>query len=143
MTKLLSVLSYGFLIFNRYIEGGTDTGLAINATVTDLFGNGQGARDISENVPRVAIVMTDGKSNYDTVLEQADKARARGITLFAIGIGTEIDETELHQIANKPDDKFVFQVNDFDVIENIRSLVSRRACQGTLGLFNTCIFMHN
>ena len=99
--------------------------------VTNLFGDGNGARNREENVPRVGIVMTDGQSG-DSVLEHANNARAEGITLFAIGIGSGIDESELRQIANDPDDTFVFQVNDFDVIENIRSLVSQEACEGML-----------
>ena len=96
--------------------------------VNDLFGDGNGAREASENVPRVGIVMTDGQSSG--VMAPAENARAKGIVLFAIGIGTGINEAELKEIANDPDSKFVFQVHDFDVIENIRSLVSQEACEG-------------
>ena len=119
------------LYISRYRYGSTLTGLAINAMVTNLFGDGNGARNREENVPRVGIVMTDGNSD-DPVLEPANNARAEGITLFAIGIGTGIGESELREIANDPDDRFVFQVNNFDVIENIRSLVGQEACEGML-----------
>ena len=122
---------YGLFLSIRYRTGGTYTGAAINTMVSDLFGNGTGARDSDENVPRVGIVMTDGKSS-DVVSTSADNARAVGITLFAIGIGTGIDQLELQQIGNDPDDKYVFEVNNFDIVENIRSLVSRQACEGTL-----------
>ena len=99
--------------------------------VSYLFARGTGARDSDENVPRVGIVMTDGQSS-DGVITPADNARAEGITLFAIGIGTGINQLELQEIGNDPDDKYVFEVNNFDVVENIRSLISRQACKGML-----------
>ena len=122
-------MNMGFILSIRYRGGGTSTGAAINVMVSDLFGDGTGARDSDENVPRVGIIMTDGKS-YDDVRTPADNARATEITLFAIGIGTGRDQLELRQIGNDPDDRYVFEVNNFDVVENIRSLVSRQACEG-------------
>ena len=69
--------------------------------------------------------MTDGRSG-DRVLGPAEDARAAGITLFAIGIGSGIDESELKEIGNDN----VYLVDDFDVVNNIRSLVSQSACEG-------------
>ena len=109
--------------------GGTWTGKAIDTMVNDLFGEGNGARSKEENVPRVGIVMTDGQSS-DYVMDPANNARSEGIILFAIGIGDAIVESELLEIANDPDERYVFQVNNFNVIDNIRSLVSKEACKG-------------
>lgn len=97
--------------------------------VSDLFGYNSGARSKEENVPRIGIIMTDGQSG-DDVLGPADAAREEGITLYAIGIGTGIKEEELKQIANDPDEKYVVQVNDYTVIDNIRYEISQDTCEG-------------
>ena len=107
--------------------------------VNDLFGEGNGARSKDENVPRVGIVMTDGYST-DYVEDPATNARSEGIILFAIGIGDAVVESELLEIASDPDDRYVFQVNNFDVIDNIRSLVSKEACKGTVMHFASLTF---
>ena len=111
----------------RYNGGGTATGRAISFMISDLFGQVNASRHLNESVPRVGIVMTDGKSG-DIVIGPAEAARAAGITLFAIGIGSGIDESELKEIGNNN----VYLVDDFDVVNNIRSLISQSACEGML-----------
>ena len=110
-------------------SGDTNTGAAITTAVTQLFGDGNGARNQDENVPRIAIVLSDGKSG-DEVSGPAEAARAAGITVFAIGIGGDVDHDELREIANDPDDRYLFEVQDFDVIDNIRSEISQVTCEG-------------
>ena len=136
----LTIISYwnnsiGFWLFSfqkiiSYREGGTQTGKAINSMVSDLFGHNSGARNKEEKVPRIGIVMTDGQSDDGLVLGPADAAREQEITLYAIGIGSGIEEEELNQIANDPDEKYVVYVNDYTVIDNIRYEISQDTCEG-------------
>jgi len=65
--------------------GPTYTGKAIAAAKNMLFGKGSGARPLSAGVPRVVIVITDGKS-HDRVPSAAKALRAMGTTVFAIGV---------------------------------------------------------
>ncbi|XP_072039322.1 uncharacterized protein, partial [Amphiura filiformis] len=115
----------------EYKDGGkTHTGAALNTMVTELFASGKGARNDDDNVPRIAIVLSDGQAQ-DEVQGPADAARAAGITVFAIGIGEEVVHGQLQEIANDPDERYLFEVRDFDVIDNIRSEISQGTCEET------------
>jgi len=63
-------------------EGGTNTGAAIREVVTSGFNESSGLRPLSEGVPRVLIVLTDGQS-YDSVTEPAGLVRKILITILA------------------------------------------------------------
>lgn len=44
------------------------------------------------NVPRIGIVITDGESDYiDKTKVEAAAARQEGITMFAIGVGRNVN----------------------------------------------------
>eukprot|EP00117_Sycon_ciliatum_P029044 scpid48154/ scgid23218/ Collagen alpha-1(XXII) chain len=77
--------------------------------------------------PRIGIVITDGKS-MDNVLPISQLAHNLGITMFAIGVGN-INQQELEEIASDPDEAHVYKVNDFSVIENIRTSIRERTCR--------------
>ena len=53
--------------FFNCISGGTNTGRAINQTALVGFNEGNGARARDEGVPRVLVVLTDGKSGDSVV----------------------------------------------------------------------------
>ncbi|XP_072041413.1 uncharacterized protein [Amphiura filiformis] len=112
----------------RYQNGSlTLTGGAITHMTNILFGPSRGARPRSLNIPRVAVVITDGKA-HDPVLDPANAARDAMITMFAIGV-SDYDQGELNQIANDPDAQFTFTADNFDVISNIRALMRTAACR--------------
>jgi len=54
--------------------GGTRTGAAITEVVTSGFNESSGLRPLSEGVPRVLIVLTDGQSG-DSVIQPAELVR--------------------------------------------------------------------
>lgn len=72
-----------------YRSGGTYTGDAINKTVAKIL-----AANFDKGMGKILIVMTDGKS-FDPVLESANYARANGITTIVIGIGSNLNDTQL------------------------------------------------
>ncbi len=69
------------------------TGIAINNTIAEIqkgsFQNG---------VPTIMAVMTDGIS-YDDVYYSSEYARSFGITMIAIGVGANVNDPQLLQIA--------------------------------------------
>lgn len=108
-----------------YLSGLTNTSDAIMY----LRKYGFTERNARENAIKIGIVLTDGISRDPAATKRESiKCRNDGIKLFAIGIGKDIDKTELKRIANDPDDKYVFHVNSFAALATIRSMVAISAC---------------
>ncbi|XP_040205788.1 collagen alpha-1(XXI) chain-like isoform X2 [Rana temporaria] len=105
-----------------YLGGNTRTGNAIQFAIENLF-----ARSLRP-LTKIAIVLTDGKSQ-DDVKDIAEEARKNKITLFAIGVGSEIEESELRAIANKPSSTYVFYVEDYIGISRIREIMKQKLCE--------------
>uniref|UniRef100_A0A8C2H5K8 Collagen alpha-1(XVI) chain n=1 Tax=Cyprinus carpio TaxID=7962 RepID=A0A8C2H5K8_CYPCA len=114
----------------RYLGGNTKTGDAISFTTNNIFTERAGARPASKGIQKVAILLTDGRSQ-DFVLEPSTAAAAAGIRLFAVGIGEALRE-ELEEIAAEPKSAHVFHVTDFDAIDKIRGRLRRRLCENVL-----------
>ncbi|KAL7984161.1 hypothetical protein Chor_002731 [Crotalus horridus] len=79
-----------------YLATGTMTGLAIQYAMNIAFSESEGARPLRENVPRVIMIVTDGRPQ-DPVAEIAAKTRNSGILIFAIGVG-RVDMNTLKSI---------------------------------------------
>lgn len=110
----------------EYMGGNTRTGTAIKFATEKLFGlSERGPSGIS----RIAVVLTDGKSQ-DEVLKAAEAARKKGVILFAIGVGSETEEVELRDIANKPFSTYVFSVEDYKAISKIIQVIRQKLCEG-------------
>uniref|UniRef100_A0AAZ3SK44 Collagen alpha-1(XXI) chain n=1 Tax=Oncorhynchus tshawytscha TaxID=74940 RepID=A0AAZ3SK44_ONCTS len=111
-----------------YMGGNTRTGTAIQFASDKLF-------NLSERGPkgvaRIAVVLTDGKSQ-DEVKAAAEEARRRGIIIFAIGVGSETEEEELNAIGNKPSSTYVFYVDDYKAISKIRETIRQKLCEETV-----------
>lgn len=104
-----------------YLGGGTNTGLGLDFLLTEHFTAAAGSR-ANHNVPQMAVVITDGRSQDDVVL-QAEKLRRRGIVLYAIGIKAA-DEEQLREIANQN----VYSVSDFSTLQEISLNVVQTLC---------------
>ena len=50
--------------------------------------------------------------------------------MFAIGIGTEINQEELKDIASDPDSNFVFTVDNFATLKTIVDTITTRTFDG-------------
>lgn len=79
-------------------------------------------------ITRIAIVLTDGGS-YDPneTAKEAKLLKDNGVLVLSIGIGTNINQTELRLIASSPAD--VFQVNNFDILNTIIKQVANVTCE--------------
>lgn len=111
----------------NYMGGSSDAAGAIQYMTDKMFGSSSGARG---NVPRIAIVLTDGNSNNDaSTTSAADKARQSNIGLIAVGAGPNLQTYQLNNIADSPDK--VITVSDVNNIDAIIDQVLQKACQST------------
>uniref|UniRef100_A0A1X7VAX4 VWFA domain-containing protein n=1 Tax=Amphimedon queenslandica TaxID=400682 RepID=A0A1X7VAX4_AMPQE len=79
-----------------YTSGGTNTAAAL-----DLLSTAFATARVSEGIPRVAAVFTDGMSNNAAATVQSAQAvHDDGITVFSFGIGTGVSNAELIAIAS-------------------------------------------
>ncbi|XP_065748161.1 matrilin-4 isoform X2 [Phocoena phocoena] len=105
---------------------GTMTGLAIQYAMNVAFSVAEGARPPEARVPRVAVIVTDGRPQ-DRVAEVAAQARARGIEIYAVGV-QRADVASLRAMASPPLDEHVFLVESFDRIQEFGLQFQRRLC---------------
>ncbi|XP_057195961.1 collagen alpha-1(XIV) chain isoform X2 [Triplophysa rosa] len=108
-----------------YKGGNTLTGLALTYILENSFKPESGARS---NVPKIGILVTDGKSQ-DDILPPAESLRDAGVELFAIGV-KNADENELNAIASKPEDTHVYNVADFSIMSTIVDGLTKTVCEG-------------
>uniref|UniRef100_A0A672HL91 Collagen alpha-1(XXI) chain n=1 Tax=Salarias fasciatus TaxID=181472 RepID=A0A672HL91_SALFA len=112
----------------QYMGGNTRTGTAINFATNKLFGLSERG---PSGVSRIAVVLTDGKSQ-DEVVKAAEIARKKGVILFAIGVGSATEGAELRDIANKPSSTYVFSVEDYKAISRIIQVIRQKLCEETV-----------
>ncbi|NXM78095.1 MATN2 protein, partial [Serilophus lunatus] len=109
-----------------HLATGTMTGLALQYAVNIAFSESEGARPLKQNVPRVIMIVTDGRPQ-DPVAEIAAKARNSGILIFAIGVG-RVDMNTLKSIGSEPHEEHVFLVANFSQIETLTSTFQTKLC---------------
>ena len=81
-------------------------------------------------MPNVGVIITDGRSNSprDTWFE-AISARRNNIDLIAVGVGKNIDESELHAIASDPVYKNTLISREFDNLDSLLVKVRESICK--------------
>uniref|UniRef100_A0A3Q1CEN3 VWFA domain-containing protein n=1 Tax=Amphiprion ocellaris TaxID=80972 RepID=A0A3Q1CEN3_AMPOC len=110
----------------KHLASGTMTGLAIQYTMETAFTEEQGARPKSLHIPRIAMIVTDGRPQ-DTVEEIAAETREAGIQIFAIGVG-RVDMNTLKTIGSEPHLEHVHLVANFSQIETLISVFQSKLC---------------
>uniref|UniRef100_A0A674MXT1 Collagen alpha-1(XII) chain n=1 Tax=Takifugu rubripes TaxID=31033 RepID=A0A674MXT1_TAKRU len=106
-----------------YRGGSTNTGKAMKYVKDKIFIASRGAR---QNVPRVMVLITDGKSS-DSFKDAATNLRNIDVEIFAVGVKDAV-RTELEAIANPPADNHVFEVEDFDAFQRISKELTQSIC---------------
>ena len=110
----------------------TYTAAALNALRFDVLSTEAGARPEIMAIPRVAVVVTDGRSNVNSSLTipTAIAVRQADIIVFAVGVGNSINREELDAISSGPN--FVSLLSDFDLMEfqSLQRRLSVEACVG-------------
>ncbi|KAL3070193.1 hypothetical protein niasHT_039386 [Heterodera trifolii] len=110
----------------QYLTGLTRTGAAIQHMVVEGFSERRGARPVQADVSRVAIVITDGRSQ-DNVTEPAKAARHMRVNMFSIGVTDHVLASELEAISGSAQRWFyVDRFKDLDM--RLRSIVQKLTC---------------
>lgn len=120
-----------------HLATGTMTGLAIQYAVNIAFSESEGARPLNQNVPRIIMIVTDGRPQ-DPVAEIAAKARNSGILIFAIGVG-RVDMNTLKSIGSEPHEEHIFLVANFSQIETLTSVFQTKLCGKVFIYWFECI----
>ena len=84
-----------------------------------------GPRHLADNQPAM-ILLTDGRSNpqpVEAAVDRARVARARGVVIFTIGLGEDLDADALLSMASRPE--YAFRVADPATLEAIYRSVAR------------------
>lgn len=108
------------------LSTGTMTGLAIQTALEETFTEQSGARPVAFGIPKVAIIVTDGRPQ-DRVQDVAARARASGVEIYAVGVG-KADIQSLKLMASEPLDDHVFYVETYGVIETLTSKFKESLC---------------
>lgn len=120
----------------RQSQGNTNTAGALHALRRHMFSSAHARTGVA----KVGIVITDGRSdNQHATAKQAAKARAAGIQLFAIGVGSGVDTKELYAIASQPKERHVFEVDTYEALASIRDLLAIETCVGKYGKVNSLV----
>uniref|UniRef100_A0A1I7VU29 Transmembrane matrix receptor MUP-4 n=1 Tax=Loa loa TaxID=7209 RepID=A0A1I7VU29_LOALO len=110
----------------EYLTGLTRTGAAIQHVTDEGFSERRGARPIGNGVPRILIVITDGRSQDDVTIAVRN-ARMKQIQLFAVGVTNHALDSELEVISGST--KRTFHVNAFeDLNARLRSAIQKVTC---------------
>jgi len=120
----------------EYRGGGTRTASALSVVQNGLY------KTSSRNgIPKILIVLTDGKSR-DNVKDPAQRLRDLGVTIYAVGIGSKINEDELKEMATDPDADHVF-TSGFDDLGTIVQAIKNNICQGEDVSFSNSLIIHD
>ena len=114
----------------KHRSGSTNTATALTTLADSMFLPENGGR---MNASRVAIVITDGKShNRNATSVAAKRARDQGIRILTVGVGPEIDGTELDLIASEPKQLNMYKVTSFRKLRTVLDSMVERTCKGNV-----------
>ena len=120
---------------NYRSQGGTQTHHGFNTIYNDFIKRGTraGLRPSSANVPRVVVMLTDGKAEkVETAIESARALKSKGVTVFGLGIGSGIDKAQIEQMVSAPAAKHTFSAKTFDDLKDAVNSVVTQVCSATV-----------
>lgn len=94
----------------RLIGDSTDMDGGLQIGLDELRANGR------QGVPAVMVLVSDGQPNQGDPRPVADAAKAAGIRLLTIGVGTGIDADLMRALASPPADATFFFAEEFDAL---------------------------
>ncbi len=115
-----------------YVGIGTNTSGALDEVRLNGFTEEQGARSNILGVPRIVIVVTDGRSfEPEKTVLAAEWLQNNSVIVYAIGIRFA-DKNELLAIAS--DDRYAITVSEFDqnILSALQVSISKVACEGEM-----------
>ena len=114
-----------------YKFGSTNTADAIRTARKVMLTQSRGAR-VSENIPQILILITDGVSNMyaNETVPEAMAAHEAGIHIYTIGVGLVGFTHEIDQIASPPSNVNRYVVKHFGELKSIEEKFVRQMCLG-------------
>uniref|UniRef100_G1P5G4 VWFA domain-containing protein n=1 Tax=Myotis lucifugus TaxID=59463 RepID=G1P5G4_MYOLU len=113
-----------------YRTGGTNTGAALEFVRTNYLTEAAGSR-AKDTVPQIVILVTDGESN-DEVQEAADRLKEDGVVVYVVGINVQ-DVQELQKMASEPFEKFLFNTENFNILQDVSGGILQSLCSAVEG----------
>lgn len=111
-----------------YRGGYTATALALFQTRLLFASNTTGVRPLSAGVPRVAVLLTDGKSNLYPLGSIPQDLKDSGVVVYSVGIGN-IELDELREISSDPDNLYVYLLESYTDARDFVDLMSATLCE--------------
>ncbi|XP_046547139.1 cartilage matrix protein-like isoform X1 [Haliotis rubra] len=120
--RLLSDINYQ--LSRLYPTGNTMTHLALERTLQWY------KQDSSPDAIKVAVIFTDGKSSskFDT-LASALELQRNNVSIFVVGIGSNIDLQEQMILASDPDSEHMLNVQSFDGLLHYMQYLAAVRCR--------------
>lgn len=113
-----------------YSTGGTNTGSALEFVRANYLAEMNGSR-AKDGVPQIVILVTDGESN-DEVQDAADQLKRDGVFVYVVGINVQ-DVQELQKIASEPFEKFLFNTENFSILQEFAGSLLQALCSAVEG----------
>ena len=105
----------------RYPNQGRLIGKALNFVRHKMFS----APKLRQDVSNYLVLVTTG-SSYDLIRTPAKELRDRNVTIFAVGVGNDYDESELREISG--DDGSLIYGTTFDGLKDLKEELKRKIC---------------
>ncbi len=89
------------------------------------------------NAPTVIVLLTDGLHNYPSILPnsafeaQAQDAKTKGIIIYTIGLGHDVDKNLLRLIAETTEGEFFFAATSDQLLEIYKTIGQKLSFAGT------------
>ena len=137
VTDALSQVEYFSVDVPPGSRRGTNTAGALTRLRNEIFTEARGAREKRFGIPRVAVVITDGRSNVNQseTIPSARRLHNDSVIVFGVGVGNNINLNEVRAIASAPE--FVLLLSSFNAMEfaNLQRTISAEACIGECSTF--------
>ena len=117
----------------EFTGGGTNTAAALAVLRSSIFSEILGVRSDFEST-KIAVVITDGKSsNRQETANQASMLHTQdNFQIYAIGIGDNIDETELNSIASESNNVILLEDFTATELQRLETAIIEGACEGII-----------
>ncbi|XP_032725679.1 collagen alpha-4(VI) chain-like [Lontra canadensis] len=113
-----------------YRTGDTNTGSALEFIRIHYLTEAAGSR-AKDGVPQIVILVTDGESN-DEVQEAANKLKEDGVVVYVVGVNVQ-DVQELEKIASEPFEKYLFNIENFNTLQDFSGSILQTLCSTVEG----------
>ncbi|XP_045647685.1 collagen alpha-4(VI) chain-like isoform X1 [Ursus americanus] len=113
-----------------YRTGDTNTGSALEFIRMHYLTEAAGSR-AKNRVPQIVILLTDGESN-DEVQEAANKLKEDGVVVYVVGVNVQ-DIQELQKIASEPFEKYLFNIENFNTLQDFSGGILQTLCSAVEG----------